>query len=533
MRIPFSFLVEMALKTTLILAAALAVARMLRQSSAAARHGLWIAAIASVLSLPLVSFLTPQWTTGTPVVGVQAEAPSPFSPAAPFIPQPPRAQVQVLAWTWFAGSALVLSRLAAGLLKTARLTRSATPMTASELPMELARQLRLGRRVNLMASEECAIPMTWGVFHPRVLLPATSSNWPNERLRAVLSHEFVHVKRLDSLTQLLSQIACAMYWWNPLVWLASVKLRQERERSCDDAVLLLGMNAPSYAEHLVGLARLVSSGQTRWSSGVAMAGSSNLEDRLVALLDQTRNRRPLSRRAITIAVTAAVCLLLPVAAFRLAAQTAKGTISGTVHDSSGAAIPGATVLAANLDTKTKEIATANAVGEYQFRNVPAGQYALDVRVPGFAVFHRAGLTLTPDAPLTVDPVLAIGGVSEKLVVIGTSPNRSQPPSAVASGAPRRVRIGGNVQATKIISQVKPIYPEHAQRQGIQGTVLLNAVISTDGSLLSVTVVNTLADPELAAAAVDAVRQWRYQPTLLNGVPVEVFTTISVDFLLEK
>jgi TonB family protein len=96
-----------------------------------------------------------------------------------------------------------------------------------------------------------------------------------------------------------------------------------------------------------------------------------------------------------------------------------------------------------------------------------------------------------------------------------------------------VRIGGNVQATKLISQVKPVYPESAQRQGIEGTVLLRAVIARDGSLLSIGVMNTLADPELASAATDAVKQWRYEPTLLNGEPVEVVTTISVNFHLQK
>jgi TonB family protein len=118
-------------------------------------------------------------------------------------------------------------------------------------------------------------------------------------------------------------------------------------------------------------------------------------------------------------------------------------------------------------------------------------------------------------------------------VIGTSPNRRPPLSSPTAEPPRRIRIGGNVQATKLISQVKPIYPENAQRSGIEGTVLLHAVIATDGSLLSIGVTNTLADPELAAAAIDAVKQWHYQPTLLNGQPMEVVTTISVNFRLQK
>ncbi|MEP6538431.1 MAG: TonB family protein [Bryobacteraceae bacterium] len=72
-----------------------------------------------------------------------------------------------------------------------------------------------------------------------------------------------------------------------------------------------------------------------------------------------------------------------------------------------------------------------------------------------------------------------------------------------------------------------------QRRGIEGTVLLRSIIATDGSLLSIGVTNTLADPDLAAAAADAVRPWWYQPTLLNGQPMLVITTISVNFHLQK
>jgi TonB family protein len=79
--------------------------------------------------------------------------------------------------------------------------------------------------------------------------------------------------------------------------------------------------------------------------------------------------------------------------------------------------------------------------------------------------------------------------------------------------------------------VKPVYAPELQAAGIEGTVLMRAVISVQGSLLGLSVINTV-DPELAKAAMDAVRQWQYAPTLLNGVPVEVATTISVNFRLE-
>jgi TonB family protein len=264
-----------------------------------------------------------------------------------------------------------------------------------------------------------------------------------------------------------------------------------------------------------------------------MASPSHLEERLVALLDRTRNRRPVSRRRAAVAVIAAACVILPLAALKARAQAAKGTMAGTVYDASNAAVPGANVTASNLDTKTRETTITDAAGGYRFSNVPAGRYEIEVKQPGFAIFRRANLVLGSDAPLNFDPTLEIGSIMENLEIIGNSPNRQQPRPVPSSGSPQRIRIGGNVQATKLISQMKPIYPENAQRQGIEGTVLLHAVIAMDGSLLSVGVMNTLADADLANAAVDAVKQWRYEPTLLNGKPIEVVTTITVNFRLAR
>jgi protein TonB len=100
-----------------------------------------------------------------------------------------------------------------------------------------------------------------------------------------------------------------------------------------------------------------------------------------------------------------------------------------------------------------------------------------------------------------------------------------------AGAPQRIRVGGNVQAAKLIRMVRPEYPAELQQLGIQGTVVMRAVISTTGDLLIVQAINAEGDARLANAALDAVRLWKYQPTLLNGQPVEVVTTITVDFRL--
>ena len=109
-----------------------------------------------------------------------------------------------------------------------------------------------------------------------------------------------------------------------------------------------------------------------------------------------------------------------------------------------------------------------------------------------------------------------------------------PPGSAASSrssGPRRIRVGGLVQATKLVEQTKPQYPESARAKGVQGVVLLQAVISKEGEPLSLKVLNS-PDPALSDAAMAAVQQWRYEPTLLNGDPIEVVSTIAVRFHLE-
>jgi TonB family protein len=97
--------------------------------------------------------------------------------------------------------------------------------------------------------------------------------------------------------------------------------------------------------------------------------------------------------------------------------------------------------------------------------------------------------------------------------------------------PARIRVGGNVQQTKLVSLPPPVYPPLAKQARIQGVVKLNATIAKDGTVQHLEVIS--GHPLLIQAALDAVRQWVYQPTLLNGQPVEVQTDIDVNFTLAQ
>jgi len=106
-----------------------------------------------------------------------------------------------------------------------------------------------------------------------------------------------------------------------------------------------------------------------------------------------------------------------------------------------------------------------------------------------------------------------------------------PPAVKKEVTPQRIKVGGNVQQAMLISQPRPTYPPLAKQARIQGVVELNAVIGKDGTVQNLSVVK--GHPLLVNAALEAVKQWRYKPTLLNGEPVEVQTTIDVNFTLSQ
>ena len=137
---------------------------------------------------------------------------------------------------------------------------------------------------------------------------------------------------------------------------------------------------------------------------------------------------------------------------------------------------------------------------------------------------------TQTSPENVGPIGFPGSGYGPVSGLGPSgPVGPSAPTESAGPAKNRIRQSSGVVAAKIVSRPDPIYPDWARRAGIQGDVVLHAIIGTDGRILELHVVS--GNPALVRAALEAVRQWRYQPTLLNNEPVEVETTITVRFVL--
>jgi TonB family protein len=204
-------------------------------------------------------------------------------------------------------------------------------------------------------------------------------------------------------------------------------------------------------------------------------------------------------------------------------------LSGSVYDASRAAIPGAMIVISSFDGKTKEVVIAGEAGEYKFALLPEDTYAVEASKLGFRWRRENNVVIRAGQHQQLDLTLEVGEVSQYVEVVGKSPHvlPAQPRQ------PRRIRVGGNVQQANLIHEVRPDYPEAARQAGIEGTVSLEAIIGKDGTVVSHRVLNTLTDPSLVKAAAEAVKQWRYQPTLLNGEPIEVVTTITTNFRLSE
>ncbi len=223
-----------------------------------------------------------------------------------------------------------------------------------------------------------------------------------------------------------------------------------------------------------------------------------------------------------------------------------GSVSGVVTDASGARVPNAIVTLSSRRPGFSQTVTTNNAGEYAFKGVPPGAYELKVVSPGFQVQFLQHVIVGPAqvpeeykgkpyrfetrSPF-IPVVLAVGTVAESVVVKAKAPP-NLPAKSQNPIAPTRLRVGGNVEAAKLITSRHPEYPEEARVKGIEGTVVLDAVISVEGAPLSLKVISS-PEPALSDAATKAVREWRYKPTLLNGEPIEVVTTITVRFELER
>jgi beta-lactamase regulating signal transducer with metallopeptidase domain len=296
------------IQTTGILALALVIVALSRRARASIRHLVLASAFIAALVLPVLPRISIESPVRIPVhLSMEKSAPS-----IPQASHPAPSSSRNIPWdealrgAWLSGIVVFLAWLAIDLLRLYRLRRDALPCP------ELS-----SAGIEVLFHEKVSAPLTFGVLRPSIILPVSARNWSEVEVRHALVHEMEHIRRRDWPLLVLVQAACALYWFNPLVWVARRRLCLEAEMACDDAVLR--EHEPSgYARQLVALAEEMSHARAELALG--MAKRSDLSIRVSALLDNSRRRGGAGMRARLLAAAATTLVLFAFAPARAVAQ---------------------------------------------------------------------------------------------------------------------------------------------------------------------------------------------------------------------
>jgi TonB family protein len=528
---------ELFVRSGVLLLAGEVLCRLCKRASARFRHQLLTGVFVLLALLPLMSVALPSIPISFTATGhvthahVTAEEVSSAISAAPS---------HFLNWpviVWAAGVLIACVPLLVGAVQVRQLRQRAVISTKSEL-------LRLSRVTEVWFSHEVRVPVTCGLLRPRILLPGAAEFWALERVEAILRHELAHIRRHDLLIQVLSHLVAALWWFQPLAWVMRHRLRVQSELASDAEVIRSGFRASTYAAELLEVARCAGHDWRLSSSAIGMVQGNDLEVRLHAILSPPSVlwKRPqlllisLSLLASSIGASAvnvnandsvtepggSMIKRTILSALLTSAGLSAATVSGYVHDLTGTAVPDAHVSMLNPDTSVKQEANTGVDGRFTLDNAGAGQFILKIDKPGLATIFRV-FDLDSDAKM--DRIFTMANQGGEAV-----PDTAT--SAVSEGAAKPTHVAGMVAQSNLTTKIQPVYPMAAKKAAIQGTVEIAATISNEGIPVDLRV-NASPNDDLSESAIEAVRQWRYRPTLLNGQPVTIDTTIVVNYTLSK
>lgn len=358
-----SFWLALTIKASVILLLALAITSLMKRSSPSARHAVWTLAFLIVLFFPLIYFYAPSWNPG--VITIHSNQP-PGNEGLDEFPVLDRANRMVrnlvdnnpvssrgasgqlvvdfqfdhirkesaaldavfgfvgnngaslLIGLWLLGFLFVLVRHAGSRLILKGIVLSSEEIAEQEwhsLWIALRRKAGLSRPVQLFRNSEVVSPLTAGFVYPRIIVPAEADQWDSEHKKYVLQHELAHIKRWDAVSQAIAYIACGMLWFNPIAWFAYRQMIKERELACDQYVVEGGSQASDYAEFLLMIARKLPSLRLATVATVPMAKTSQLEGRLMSILNPEPARGMGTRLAAGLAILLFTTTAFPVATF--------------------------------------------------------------------------------------------------------------------------------------------------------------------------------------------------------------------------
>ena len=363
-----AMLLGLAWKSLVVAALTLGLLRLARTRSAGERSMIAHAGLAALLALPAAILLLPQWAPlpaswfAASALEIQATGGSAIDPAAatasvpavvdlPFTGDGAGSTPIIVDWSGLAPFLyLVPLVLLCGVMVLAVVRlfamrgRAEILVEGSWLSALAEAQRRMGFKhgTALLVSKELRSPISWGVLRPTIVLSPKAVAAAGEA-EAIIAHELAHVARLDWAKLLGARVACAVFWFNPLVWILARESHQLREEAADDAVLMADIDGPDYATLLVGAARHDNQGTLLAAHGVA-PGKDSLKRRITRVLDGSLRRGPASASWMLMSLVVLAGVTAPLAAF---SATAKPGAATEVHTAAAPITRTTTVTAAS------------------------------------------------------------------------------------------------------------------------------------------------------------------------------------------
>lgn len=578
-------LASWSVQAALVVAAALLTLRLLRLDAPSVRYLFLRAVLAIVLLLPLVQprvvtavtdaasarTVTRSGTgngTSTAVDAGRREPPS----AAGWFAVTPAGVMTVLA----TGTSIRLIWIALGVLRLRTLRRSGDVAPADRDHEALQSLIEASATIRYVTGLEQ--PVTFGVKRAVILLPESLTQQPPAIQHAVLAHELWHVRRADWLWTVIEETLRAVFWFHPAVWLLLSRIQATREEVVDELTVLATGSRRAYVHallayadrpalfaatafarrsHLVERVTLISKEAVMSAKrvvacsavlvGVVLSAgwygvqAFPLEQQTVAAGQQAlQGPGPVERRAKPVTPENPIPRRLHHVPADYPAEASAIGMRGTVTvrlvlDESGH-LAETRVLGFALNVGERgRLTTTGASGSVEWKGtatgvteVPPARGEAALRATHAAVLRAVQqwqYAAPAEGPIAFTVTVPVGAQATDAAASGT---RAAPDGAVLSdGVPR---VGGEIKPPIKVHHVSPVYPPDAQAARVQGVVILETRIEGDGTVSQVRVLRSV--PMLDESAVEAVRQWRFTPTLLDGRPTPLIMTTTVNFTLD-
>ena len=398
--------------------------------------------------------------------------------------------------------------------------------------------LNLSAEVRLVISSMQMEPGVVGVWKPAILLPESiAEHLDDDELEAIMLHELVHVQRQDNLTGKLQLALTAVFWFNPLVWFISRKLFDEREQACDEKVLEIYGAPETYATSILKVVRF----SFGWkAAGVTGAGSgSNLRRRIDNIMSTGNKERKtgIVSRLLTVTALGITLIVLVVAAGHNRARSA-GSAPFKANDQAFVANDESIDSLSNPDESVEKGRKSRRIPQTPPPPPPPAEDAQPPSPPSpVSPPSPAQPRNNEQPPAPPSPASPSSPTQPKSKAQPPQPPQpSQPPAPPAESdtqekSEKSRQNKQDPQKGGLIEAPRPVYPEEAKKQKVEGVVAVEIVIGEDGNVVSA---RPRSGPELLqGAARDAAMKARFNPSLVNGKPAKVSGTMSYRFVLDE